>query len=376
MPVPHSQQQTPSEEYDSEEEEDYELPDVDLGQEEEEDENAERGTSLPVRGTPLPDEETPLPGGYLLLPETPQPMPETPPQSEGMMTLAQARGGGGELRHIPAARTSRLGGRLAEPLPPARESTGRAGQEQQGLLPARESTGQDQERTGLEDEDELMLRRGTLRPHGEDEEGQEGPTEEKRVYNRGERRKHDDEWEKPLLKRIKHLRELTMRSEAARARKKFKQAVTALSVMSYETGQNNLYRTLVDMTDGQLLAALEAGSIELSISGATPLAHQPTPPTPQPTSSHPAAPSGNLRNQPAQPASPPSQPKKEANPLQQQQQAGPLDRHQGWERQQWASQGQQSKDSLAQPGTSSQNQLKEDQPAVGSASSTTARGHA
>jgi hypothetical protein len=31
------------------------------------------------------------------------------------------------------------------------------------------------------------------RPHGDDEEGQDGPTEEKRVYNRGERRKHDDE---------------------------------------------------------------------------------------------------------------------------------------------------------------------------------------
>jgi hypothetical protein len=183
------------------------------------------------------------------------------------------------------------------------------------------------------------------------------------VHNRG-KHQHDHEWEEPLLKRIKHLRELTMRAEAARAGKRFKHAVTALSVMSYETGQEKFYRTLAAMTDRQLLAALEAGSIELSICRATPPAHQPTSPTPQPTSSHPAAPSVNLQNQPAQPASPPSQPKKEASPLQQQQQAGPLDRHQGWGRQQRASQGQQSEDSLAQPVTSSQNQPKEDQPAA------------
>jgi hypothetical protein len=158
------------------------------------------------------------------------------------------------------------------------------------------------------------------------------------VYNRGERREHDDEWEEPLLKRIKHLKELTMRAEAARAGKRFKHAVTALSVMNYETGQNNFYRTLAAMTDGQLLAALEAGSIELSISGATPPAHKPTPPAPQPTSTHPAAPRGNLQSQPAQPANPPSQPEREASPLQQQQQASPLDRHQGWGRQQRARQ--------------------------------------
>jgi hypothetical protein len=137
------------------------------------------------------------------------------------------------------------------------------------------------------------------------------------VYNRGECRKQDKEWEEPLLKRIKHLKELTMRAEAARAGKRFKHAVMALSVMSYETGQNFFYRTLAAMTDGQLLASLEAGSIELSISGATPPAYQPTLPTPQPTSQHPAAPSGSLQNQPAQPAAQPSQPRKEASPLQQ-----------------------------------------------------------
>jgi hypothetical protein len=209
-----------------------------------------------------------------------------------------------------------------------------------------------------------MLRRGILRPHGNDEEGQDGPTEEKRVFNRGEQREHDDEWEEPLLKRIKHLKEMTMRAEAARAGKRFKHAVTALSVMSYETGQKHFYKTLAAMTDGQLLAALEAGSIELSISGAAPPAHQPTLPTPQPTSQHTPAPSGNSQDQPAQPAAQASHPKKEAGPLQQQQQAGQLDRHQGWGRQQRASQGVKSEDSPAQPGISSQKWPKEDQPAV------------
>jgi hypothetical protein len=150
-----------------------------------------------------------------------------------------------------------------------------------------------------------------------------------------------------------------MRAEAARAGKRFKHAV-----MSYETGQKNIYRTLAAMTEGQLLAALEAGSIELSMNGATPPAHQPAPPAPQPTSTHPAAPRRNLPSQPAQPASPPSQPEREASPLQQQQQASPLDRHQGCGRQQRASQGQQSTDSLAQPGSRSQNQPREDQPAA------------
>jgi ribosomal protein L21E len=88
-PVPQTNQQTPPEEYDSEEGEDYELPDVDLGQEDEEDEGAEQDTSLPVPDTPLPNEETPLPEGYPPLPETPPAMPETPPQSEGMMIRAQ-----------------------------------------------------------------------------------------------------------------------------------------------------------------------------------------------------------------------------------------------------------------------------------------------
>jgi hypothetical protein len=54
------------------------------------------------------------------------------------------------------------------------------------------------------------------------------------MYNRGERCKHDAEWEEPLLKRIRHLKEMTMRAEAARAGKRFKHEVKALSVMSYE----------------------------------------------------------------------------------------------------------------------------------------------
>jgi hypothetical protein len=209
-----------------------------------------------------------------------------------------------------------------------------------------------------------MLRRGILQPHGDDEEGQDGLTKEKRVFNRGKRRKHDDEWEQSLLKRIKQLKEITMRAEAARAGKRFKHAeVQALSVMSYETGQKHFDRTLAAMTDGQLLAALEAGSIDFSISRASLPAHQPTLHTPQPTSQHPAAPSGSSQDQPAQPTAQPSLPKKEAGPLQQQQQAGQLDRHQGWGRQQRASQVAKSEDSLAQPGSSNQEQSKEDQPA-------------
>jgi hypothetical protein len=157
-----------------------------------------------------------------------------------------------------------------------------------------------------------MLRRGMLRPHGDEKDGQDRPTEEKRMYNRGERRKHEAKWEELLLKRIKHLKELTMRAEAVRAWKRFKHAVTALSVMSYKTGQKNFLRTLAAMTDGHLLAALEAGSIELSISGATPPAHQPTPPAPQLTSTHLAAPRRNLQSQPAEPASTASQPTQQA----------------------------------------------------------------
>jgi hypothetical protein len=61
-----------------------------------------------------------------------------------------------------------------------------------------------------------MLRRGMLRPHANNEEGQDGPTEEKRVYNRGERCKHDAEWEEPLLKQIRHLKEMTMCDENTR----------------------------------------------------------------------------------------------------------------------------------------------------------------
>jgi hypothetical protein len=287
-PAPHNE----PEEDNSEGEEDYDLPDVDLGQEEENSEDAEGDTPLQGQETPLPDGERPLPVGYPPLPETPPPLPETPPQSEGMVTRAQARGGE-KLKHVPAARTSRQLGHLAKPPPPARESTG-----------------QDQEQQGLEEEDELMLRRGMLRPHAIDEDGQDGPTEEKRVYNRGERREHDAEWEEPLLKRIRHLKEMTMRAEAARAGKRFKHVVTALSVMSYEMGQKNLYRTLAAMTDGQLLAALEAGSVELSINGATPPTRQPTPPAPQPANTHPATPRRNLPSLPTQPNTPPSQPER------------------------------------------------------------------
>jgi hypothetical protein len=114
-----------------------------------------------------------------------------------------------------------------------------------------------------------MLRRGQLQAHAEDEDGQDGPSAEKQVFNRRERREHDAEWEEPLLKQIRHLKEMTMRAKAARAGKRFKHAVTALSVISYEAGQRNLYRSLASMMDVELLAALAAGSFELSLEGST-----------------------------------------------------------------------------------------------------------
>jgi hypothetical protein len=191
-----------------------------------------------------------------------------------------------------------------------------------------------------------MLWRGQLRAHAEDEDGQDRPSSEKRVFNRGERREHDAEWEEPLLKRIKHLKEMTMRAEAARAGKRFKHAVTALSVISYEAGQRNLYRSLASMTDVELLAA---GNFELSLEGstlrpATPSISQQT----GPASHHPA---NHGRNQ--------------ASPLDQQRQASPLDQPGGTAGQEEARQEQQYGDSQAQPGYSGQKQPRGDQPPAG-----------
>jgi hypothetical protein len=167
-----------------------------------------------------------------------------------------------------------------------------------------------------------MLRRGQLRAHVEDEDRQDGPSAEKRVFNRGERREHDAEWEEPLLKRIKHLKEMTMRAEAARAGKRFKHAVTALSVISYEAGQRNLYRSLAAMTDLELLAALAAGNFELSLEGST--LRQATPPAAQqtePASHRPAELRGNQASRLDQ--------QRQASPLDQQRQASPLDQPRG-----------------------------------------------
>jgi hypothetical protein len=120
------------------------------------------------------------------------------------------------------------------------------------------------------------------------------------------------------------------------------------------------------MTDGQLLAALEAGSIELSMNGATP-------PAPQPASTHPATPRGNLPSRPTQPDTPPSQPEREASPLQQQQQASPAT---GMGE---TAAGQPRTAEQGQPCTARQQQPEsaERGPAgSGSASSTAAHGHA
>jgi hypothetical protein len=241
------------------EEEEYDLPDVDLGAEEEESEEADphfldtmRERLAVLKDTPLPEQYTPLPGEQMPLPREDPPLPETPPQSEGMTTRSQTRAGGGKIRHIPSTRATRQQVHQTRPQPPARESTGQAQQQQ-----------------ALEDEDKSMQRRGQLQAHAEDEDRQDGLSVEKRVFNRGERREHDVDWEEPLLKRIKHLREMTMRAEAARAGNRLKHAVIALSVVGYEAGRRDLYRRLASITDLELLAALAAGNFELILEGST-----------------------------------------------------------------------------------------------------------
>jgi hypothetical protein len=75
-----------------------------------------------------------------------------------------------------------------------------------------------------------------------------------------------------------------MRAKAARARNRFKHAVTALSVVGYEAGRRDLYRRLASMTDVELLAALAAGNFKLILEGFTfpPGTNRPAP-TPQTT---------------------------------------------------------------------------------------------
>jgi hypothetical protein len=149
-----------------------------------------------------------------------------------------------------------------------------------------------------------------------------------------------------------------MRAEAARAGMRFKHAVTALSVISYEAGQKNLYRSLATMTDVELLAALAAGNFELSLEGST--LRPATPPAAQRT--EPA--SHRLTSLKENQASPLDQ-QRQASPLQQQQQASPLDQQRGGAGQEGARQEQQHGDSRAQPGFSRQNQPRGDQPPAG-----------
>jgi hypothetical protein len=89
------------------------------------------------------------------------------------------------------------------------------------------------------------------------------------VFNRGECSQHDPDWEEPLLKRIRHLQEMTMKAEAARAGKRLKHAVAALSVVGTFAGRRDLYRRLASMTDVQLLAALAADNFELILEGSS-----------------------------------------------------------------------------------------------------------
>jgi hypothetical protein len=129
-----------------------------------------------------------------------------------------------------------------------------------------------------------MQRRGQLRAHADDKDGEEGPTSEKQVFNRGECRQQDADWEEPLLKRIRHLREMTMKAEAARAGKRLKHAVAALSVVGTFAGRRDLYRRLASMTDVELLAALAADNFKLILEGSSfpPGINRPAP-SPQPT---------------------------------------------------------------------------------------------
>jgi hypothetical protein len=61
---------------------------------------------------------------------------------------------------------------------------------------------------------------------------------------------------------------MTMRAEAARAGNWLKHAVTALSVVGYEAGRRDLYRSLASMTDVELqdiIAGWETRILVMSI---------------------------------------------------------------------------------------------------------------
>jgi hypothetical protein len=150
---------------------------------------------------------------------------------------------------------------------------------------------------------------------------------------------------------------------ATKARRRFKQVVTSLSVMSYEARQKDFCKYFSAMTDEQLLAAIAASKLEFSSGGAQtpahqPIQHAPSQPAPQPASQFPGTHERNQEAQQAQPTAQPSRQNMAAGPLR----AGRADRHVGW--------GQQLRavketDSQAQPGTSSQKQPRGEQPAEG-----------
>jgi hypothetical protein len=231
---------------------------------------------------------------------------------------------------------------------------GRQGTNQGNLQTAQGSTEQDHEgevlddedelmtRRVLDDEDELMIRRGTVRSHGDDDdEVGEGPTEEKRVFNKGERREHEDEWEEPTLKRLKKVLESHMRAEATKAKKKFRQAVQAISVRKPSKSAEAKFAA---MTDTQIITALLAG--ELEVSGGMPQA-----PVHQQGAGRPA----QLPEETTGRRMPASQP-----PASKQRRVGPpsADRHWGWGRQQGPS---EEPDGTAGPGSSIQ--PREERPA-------------
>jgi hypothetical protein len=152
------------------EEEEENMADLELGPEEESKEAdqhfldtmkerlaALKDKPLPQRDTPLPNEHLPLPERDTPLPRRDTPLPETPPQSEGMLTRARKRSGGGKMAHVPNMRAARQQWRLPRLPPPLEPSIVRRQQ------PQVEREEEEDEAEGLKDEEEGMRCRGQVR---------------------------------------------------------------------------------------------------------------------------------------------------------------------------------------------------------------------
>jgi hypothetical protein len=188
---------------------------------------------------PWAAENAPLPGDYRPWPGNPpaRPEPETKQQAEGMRTLAK-------------------------PTPPACESTGRAGRNQCVTQKEDEDKGSplSTEDTPLPADYQPVPENPPPRPEPETEQQAEGMRSPARPppparestgrAGRGQRKlapdrrsarqANDNEWEEPLMVRIKQLKGMTMETSGS------------LIMRSAESGQRHWWRTLTSMTDGQL----------------------------------------------------------------------------------------------------------------------------